>query len=58
VLAPAIGALAMSLSTIIVAFNAMMLNRLDLRPDRDAEPALAAHPAHASHAEHAAYHSS
>ena len=32
VLAPAIGALAMSLSTIIVAFNAMLLRRLDLRP--------------------------
>src|SRR5262245_34751710 len=32
VLAPAVGALAMSLSTIIVALNAMLLRRLDLRP--------------------------
>jgi len=32
VLAPAVGALAMSLSTIVVAFNAMLLRRLDLRP--------------------------
>jgi Cu2+-exporting ATPase len=40
VLAPAVGALAMSLSTIIVAFNAMLLRRLDLRPSRaDGQPA-------------------
>ena len=32
VLPPAVGALAMSLSTIVVAFNAMLLRRLDLRP--------------------------
>ena len=32
VLAPAVGALAMSLSTIVVALNAMLLRRLDLRP--------------------------
>jgi Cu2+-exporting ATPase len=32
VLPPAIGALAMSLSTVIVAFNALLLRRLDLRP--------------------------
>jgi Cu2+-exporting ATPase len=36
VFAPAVGALAMSLSTIVVALNAMLLNRLDLRPT--AEP--------------------
>jgi P-type Cu2+ transporter len=35
VLAPAVGALAMSLSTIVVAFNAMLLRRLDLRPSSD-----------------------
>jgi len=39
VLAPAVGALAMSLSTIIVAFNAMLLRRLDLRPVRLADAA-------------------
>ena len=32
VLAPAVGALAMSVSTIVVAVNAMLLRRLDLRP--------------------------
>jgi Cu2+-exporting ATPase len=32
VLPPAIGALAMSISTIVVAVNAMLLRRLDLRP--------------------------
>jgi Cu2+-exporting ATPase len=36
VLAPAVGALAMSLSTIVVALNAMLLRRLDLRPGRAA----------------------
>ena len=41
VLAPAVGALAMSLSTIVVAFNAMLLRRLDLRP----RPAEASEPA-------------
>ena len=33
VLAPAVGAIAMSLSTIVVAANALLLTRLDLRPD-------------------------
>jgi Cu2+-exporting ATPase len=32
VLPPAVGAVAMSLSTIVVAFNALLLKRLDLRP--------------------------
>ena len=32
VLAPAVGAIVMSLSTIVVAFNALLLKRLDLRP--------------------------
>ena len=32
VLPPAVGAVAMSVSTIVVALNAMLLNRLDLRP--------------------------
>ncbi|HEU4831476.1 MAG TPA: copper-translocating P-type ATPase [Actinomycetota bacterium] len=39
ILPPAVGALAMSVSTIIVAINAMLLRRIDLRPtamDRDA----------------------
>ena len=31
-LAPAVGAVLMSLSTIVVALNAMLLRRLDLRP--------------------------
>ena len=35
VLAPAVGAIAMSLSTIVVAFNALLLKRLDLRPAVD-----------------------
>jgi Cu2+-exporting ATPase len=43
VLAPAVGAAAMSLSTIIVAFNALLLRRLDLRPE--AGPAGEAAPA-------------
>jgi Cu2+-exporting ATPase len=43
VLAPALGAVAMSLSTIIVAFNAMLLRRLDLRPETG--PATEAVPA-------------
>jgi Cu2+-exporting ATPase len=33
VLPPAVGALAMSVSTIVVAINAMLLRKLDLRPD-------------------------
>jgi P-type Cu2+ transporter len=33
VLAPAVGAIVMSLSTIVVAFNALLLKRLDLRPE-------------------------
>jgi len=32
ILAPAVGALAMSVSTIVVAINAMLLRRIDLRP--------------------------
>jgi Cu2+-exporting ATPase len=32
VMPPAVGALAMSISTIVVAANAMLLRRLDLRP--------------------------
>jgi Cu2+-exporting ATPase len=31
---PAVGAIAMSASTIVVAFNAMLLRNLDLRPGR------------------------
>jgi P-type Cu2+ transporter len=38
VLVPAVGALAMSLSTIVVALNAMLLRRLDLRPEPGREP--------------------
>ena len=38
VLPPAIGALAMSVSTIVVAANAMLLRNLDLRPPVAAEP--------------------
>ena len=53
VLAPAVGALAMSISTIVVAVNAMLLRRLDLRPapvatdpasqERGGEPTHSAH---------------
>jgi Cu2+-exporting ATPase len=32
-LAPAVGAVVMSLSTIVVALNAQLLRRLDLRPE-------------------------
>ena len=39
VLPPAIGALAMSIFTIVVAANAMLLRNLDLRPPAAAEPA-------------------
>jgi P-type Cu2+ transporter len=47
VLPPAVGALAMSLSTIVVALNAMLLRRLDLRhrPIEAIEPAPARQPA-------------
>jgi Cu2+-exporting ATPase len=33
-LAPAVGAVLMSLSTIVVALNAQLLRRVDLSPDR------------------------
>ena len=36
VLPPAVGAILMSISTIVVAINAQLLRRLDLRPDRPA----------------------
>jgi P-type Cu2+ transporter len=42
VLPPAVGAIAMSLSTIVVAFNALLLKRLDLRPTGDATKAVPA----------------
>jgi Cu2+-exporting ATPase len=32
-LSPAVGAILMSASTVVVAFNAQLLRRLDLRPD-------------------------
>jgi hypothetical protein len=35
VLAPAVGALAMSISTIVVAVNAMLLREVELRPGND-----------------------
>jgi Cu2+-exporting ATPase len=38
VLPPAVGALTMSVSTIVVALNAQLLRRLDLRPGPTAEP--------------------
>jgi P-type Cu2+ transporter len=37
-LPPAVGALLMSVSTIVVALNAQLLRRLDLRPDADLDP--------------------
>jgi Cu2+-exporting ATPase len=38
VLAPAVGAILMSVSTIVVALNAQLLRRLDLRPEAEPEP--------------------
>jgi Cu2+-exporting ATPase len=50
VLAPAMGALAMSLSTIVVALNAMLLRRLDLRPEaRRATEARPSEPVQGGH---------
>jgi Cu2+-exporting ATPase len=53
VLPPAVGALAMSVSTIVVAFNAMLLRRLDLRPAHvTADPISAermSEPTHSAH---------
>jgi Cu2+-exporting ATPase len=43
VLAPAVGAILMSLSTIVVALNAQLLRRVDLRPE-DVAPLLAQQP--------------
>jgi Cu2+-exporting ATPase len=40
-LAPAVGAVLMSLSTIVVALNAQLLRRLELRPERIDVPPLA-----------------
>jgi cation transport ATPase len=48
VLSPAVGAVLMSLSTIVVAFNAQLLRRIDLDPARLA-PAAAAEPAVRAH---------
>ena len=42
ILPPAVGAILMSVSTIVVALNAQLLRRLDLRPDAVAPPSLAA----------------
>jgi Cu2+-exporting ATPase len=39
VLSPALGAILMSLSTIVVALNAQLLRRVDLRVTRDPTPA-------------------
>ena len=36
VLAPAVGAILMSMSTIVVALNAQLLRRVDLRPEASA----------------------
>jgi Cu2+-exporting ATPase len=41
-LAPAVGGILMSVSTVVVALNAQLLRRLDLRPERDQGPAEAA----------------
>ncbi|HEX5993078.1 MAG TPA: HAD-IC family P-type ATPase, partial [Thermomicrobiales bacterium] len=42
ILPPAVGAILMSVSTIVVALNAQLLRRLDLRPDAVAPPSIAA----------------
>ena len=39
VLPPAVGAVMMSLSTIVVALNAQLLRRIDLRPEAEPAPA-------------------
>jgi P-type Cu2+ transporter len=53
VLPPAVGALAMSISTIVVAVNAMLLRRLDLRPAPVAtdpvSPERGGEPTHSAH---------
>jgi Cu2+-exporting ATPase len=36
-LSPAVGAILMSVSTVVVAFNAQLLRRLDLRPRQHAD---------------------
>ena len=36
-LSPAVGAILMSVSTVVVAFNAQLLRRLDLRPRQEPE---------------------
>jgi P-type Cu2+ transporter len=51
VFAPAVGALAMSVSTIVVALNAMLLKKIDLRPDGSV-PAAETPLAPATHAAH------
>jgi P-type Cu2+ transporter len=40
VLPPAVGAIMMSLSTIVVALNAQLLRRITLRPDGEPAPAV------------------
>lgn len=50
VLSPAVGAVLMSASTIVVALNAQLLRRLDLDPARLAPAADHEHAGHASHA--------
>jgi Cu2+-exporting ATPase len=42
-LAPAVGAVLMSLSTIVVALNAQLLRRVDLRTDGDAAATAGSH---------------
>jgi Cu2+-exporting ATPase len=53
VLPPAVGALAMSVSTIVVAFNATLLRRLDLRPAHVTDDPISAErmsePTHSAH---------
>ena len=55
VLSPAVGAILMSLSTIIVALNAQLLRRIDLDPahlariDHTQDPARSTSPATTSH---------
>jgi Cu2+-exporting ATPase len=42
---PAVGALLMSISTIVVALNAQLVHRLDLKPAAQTAPSRAALPA-------------
>jgi Cu2+-exporting ATPase len=49
---PAVGAIAMSVSTIVVAANAMLLRNLALRPEDGSRPDLTSHAEQVAHRQH------